>query len=61
MRIVRPIALSLLVLMTGVWGGFAMAGTNVSAGMVVISGGVFKPMFRSTADFKEVTVRARLC
>ena len=38
--------------------GLAQAASNAPAGMVVISGGAFKPMFRSTADFKEVTVRA---
>jgi len=39
------------------WGGIAFASSNAPAGMVVISGGVFKPWFRSTADFKEVTVK----
>jgi len=37
-------------------GGFAFGATNAPAGMVVIRGGVFKPLFRSTADFKEVVV-----
>ena len=30
---------------------------DIPVGMVRISGGVFKPMFRSTADFKEVAVK----
>jgi formylglycine-generating enzyme required for sulfatase activity len=55
MKVIRLIALSLLVVATGAGGGFAFATTNT--GMVVISGGVFKPMFRSTADFKEVVVK----
>lgn len=41
----------------GWWGGVAFAITNAPAGMVAISGGVFKPLFRSTADFKEVEVK----
>src|ERR1019366_2752655 len=41
----------------GVMGGILLAGTNAPAGMVSITGGVFKPMFRSPTDFKEVSVR----
>ncbi len=40
----------------GWWSGLALATTNPPAGMVAITGGVFKPLFRSTADFKEVAV-----
>lgn len=57
MKRIRPIVLGLLILAPGAWGGFASGATNVPAGMVSISGGVFKPMFRSTADFKEVAVQ----
>lgn len=57
MKAIRPIALGLLALCAGAGGGVAVAGTNAPAGMVVISGGVFKPLFRSTADFKEVAVK----
>lgn len=39
------------------WGGFVFASTNPPVGMVVVSAGVFKPMFRSVADFKEVAVK----
>ena len=46
-----------LTLWAGVGGGFAFAATNAPAGMVIVSGGVFKPLFRSTADFKEVVVK----
>jgi len=37
--------------------GFVLASTNTPAGMVVIAGGVFKPMFRSPTDFKEISVK----
>ena len=57
MKFHRIIALGLLVLTTGVWGGVASTTTSPPAGMVVISGGVFEPMFRSTADFKEIAVK----
>lgn len=57
MKAIRPIALGLLALCAGAWGGVAFADTNTPAGMVVINGGVFKPLFRSTADFKEVAVK----
>lgn len=42
----------------GWWSGVGFAETNPPPGMAVVSGGVFKPLFRSTADFKEVTVKA---
>lgn len=57
MKTIRPIALGLLALCAGARGGVAVAETNTPAGMVVISSGVFKPLFRSTADFKEVVVK----
>lgn len=57
MKAIRPIALGLLALCVGAWGGVACADTNAPAGMAAISGGVFKPLFRSTADFKEVAVK----
>src|ERR1019366_1241697 len=41
----------------GVMGGILLAGTNAPAGIVSITGGEFKPMFRSPTDFKEVSVR----
>ena len=41
----------------GWWGGAAFATTNDPAGMVAIRGGVFKPLFRSPADFKVVPVK----
>ncbi|HNT14877.1 MAG TPA: formylglycine-generating enzyme family protein [Verrucomicrobiota bacterium] len=56
MKPVHPIALGLL-LAAGAWGGLAVAGAPVPEGMVRIRGGTFKPMFRSTADFKEVGVK----
>ncbi|MCI0536929.1 MAG: formylglycine-generating enzyme family protein [Verrucomicrobiales bacterium] len=56
MKTIRLIALSLTI-GAGAWGGVVFASSNAPAGMVVISGGVFKPMFRSTADFKEVAVK----
>jgi len=56
MNTLRPILRLLLGLSAGVWGGVVFAETNAPAGMAVISGGVFKPIFRSTADFKEVPV-----
>jgi len=56
MKTLRLIAL-MIALSAGTWGGVAFAATNMPAGMVVISGGVFKPLFRSTADFKEVAVQ----
>ncbi len=39
-------------------GGFAFAASNAPAGMVVITGGVFKPLFRSPTDVQEVPVKA---
>ena len=56
MKTIRLIILS-LAFSAGTWGGFVFAATNAPVGMVVISGGVFKPLFRSTADFKEVAVK----
>jgi len=51
----------LIALLLACWavgaGGFVSAGTNTPAGMVVIAGGVFKPLFRSVTDFKEVAVK----
>lgn len=47
----------LLVVWAAGAGGFVFATTNAPAGMALISGGVFKPMFRSLADFKEVAVK----
>ncbi len=38
-------------------GGFVSAATNTPPGMAVITGGVFKPQFRSTADVQEVVVK----
>jgi len=37
--------------------GSVPASTNPPAGMVFIAGGVFKPMFRSPADIKEISVK----
>jgi sulfatase modifying factor 1 len=37
--------------------GFVFANTNAPVGMVVIAGGVFKPMFRSPTDFKDISVK----
>ncbi len=56
MKTLRSIALAIS-LSAGTWSGVAVAETNAPAGMVAISGGVFKPLFRSTADFKEVAVK----
>jgi sulfatase modifying factor 1 len=56
MKLLRLIALS-ITLSVGAWGGVVFAATNRPLGMVAISGGVFKPLFRSTADFKEVAVK----
>jgi sulfatase modifying factor 1 len=56
MKAIRLLALA-LTLWAGAGGGFAFAATNAPAGMVIVSGGVFKPLFRSTADFKEVVVK----
>jgi len=55
-RRIHLIAL-LLTAWFSIWGGFVLASTNVPDGMVVVSGGVFKPLFRSAADFKEVAVK----
>ena len=38
--------------------GFVLAATNAPAGMVVIPAGVFKPLFRTAADLKEVPVKS---
>lgn len=57
MKRVHPIAFGLLILAAGAWGGLALAEPTVPTGMVLIHGGTFKPMFRSTADFKEVEVK----
>lgn len=59
MKTIRLIVLALAI-WAGTWGGFVFASTNAPAGMVAISGGVFKPLFRSTADFKEIAVK-RFC
>jgi sulfatase modifying factor 1 len=56
MNTTRFIVLALTV-WAGSWGGFAAPTSNGPAGMVVITGGLFKPLFRSTADFKEVAVK----
>ena len=56
MKTIRFITLA-LACCAGWWSGIVFATTNSPAGMVVISGGVFKPLFRSTADFKEVSVQ----
>jgi len=56
MKAIRLIALALAC--AAMAAGTGRADTNAPAGMVVITGGVFKPLFRSTADFKEVTVNA---
>jgi formylglycine-generating enzyme len=37
--------------------GFVSANTNTPTGMVTIASGVFKPMFRSPTDFKEISIR----
>jgi formylglycine-generating enzyme required for sulfatase activity len=58
MKTIRPIAWLLLGHLACAWGGVVSGETNAPSGMVVVTGGVFKPMFRSTADFKEVTVTA---
>ena len=57
MKIIRPIAL-LLTSCAASWGGVACASSNAPVGMVVISGGFFKPQFRSTDDLKRVAVKA---
>ena len=41
----------------GLGAGLAFASSNTPAGMVIIRGGVFKPLFRSSADVQEVTVK----
>src|SRR6478752_3143366 len=56
MKAIRLITLA-LACWAGWWGGVAFAATNAPSGMVILPGGVFKPLFRSTADFKEVTVK----
>ena len=56
MKAIRLAAVSIAVWIV-LWGGFAFASSNAPTGMVVISGGVFKPLFRSAADFKEVKVK----
>jgi len=56
MKTIRPIAWLLHCLLASAWGGVVSEETNAPAGMAVITGGVFKPLFRSTADFKEVMV-----
>ena len=38
-------------------GGFAFAASNAPAGMVVITGGAFKPLFRAPTDVQEVAVK----
>lgn len=48
----------LLACWASVTGGFVFAGTNAPAGMVVVTGGVFKPLFRSPTDLKEVPVKS---
>jgi sulfatase modifying factor 1 len=52
---------NLLTLMLTYWAvattGFVSADTNTPTGMVVIAGGVFKPLFRSSTDLKEMTVK----
>jgi len=57
MNRLRPITLGLLVLVAAAWGEATSASSNPPAGMVLVSGGRFKPMFRSAADFQEVTVK----
>jgi len=56
MRCLRPISLLLFFLLLRAWGGVAATNDN-PVGMVAISGGVFTPMFRSTADPKQVVVK----
>ncbi|HEX5220972.1 MAG TPA: formylglycine-generating enzyme family protein [Verrucomicrobiae bacterium] len=56
MKAIR-LTLSSIALPIMLWGGFAFASSNAPAGMALIDGGVFKPLFRSTADFKEVAVK----
>lgn len=55
----KPIRIIVGIAMAAViaWSGWASAASNAPVGMVAISGGVFKPMFRSTADLNEVTVK----
>ena len=56
----KPHRIRLVALLVTCWcaaSGFAWAASNASAGMVVIAGGVFKPMFRSPTDIKEVPVK----
>lgn len=59
MKTIRSIILT-LTCCVGWWSGLAGATNNPPAGMTTIPGGVFKPLFRSTADVKEVTVPAFL-
>jgi hypothetical protein len=56
MKALRLITLALLS-WAGWWGGVAFAVTNTPVGMVIMPAGVFKPLFRSSADFKEVAVK----
>jgi formylglycine-generating enzyme required for sulfatase activity len=58
MRAMRIPLLALLALCChGAAGGFASAASNAPAGMVSISGGAFKPLFRSPTDSAEIPVR----
>lgn len=57
MKAIHPIALGLFALCAGVWGGIVFAATNAPIGMVAINSGIFKPLFRSAADFKEIAVK----
>lgn len=52
-----PLILALMAGELAVWAGpESVAVTNPPAGMVIVTGGVFQPMFRSATDFQEVTV-----
>jgi len=52
-----PLLILALAAAVGLGSGMVGATTNVPAGMVGIRGGMFKPLFRSTADFKAVAVK----
>ncbi len=57
-----PPRIRLLALFLACWacaaGGVAFAAPNAPPGMAAVSGGAFKPLFRSPTDFKEVSVKA---
>src|ERR1039458_191592 len=56
----KPNRIRLLLLRAACWacaaGGVAFAAANAPAGMVIITGGVFRPLFGSPTDAREVPV-----